>query len=302
MHKELSYKKIIEDIYFYSSTIIVPIGLLLNLLQIIVFSSKSFRKLNIGFMMIVYVSFDSLALFWNFVIYGYLGSIANSFSNLSSITCSLFQYISRVIQQLPFYFQSFISFLSFLSINYPQKYNQFNKISNHICSIITIIVSLFMVNIPNAFKYIEISNNNSTNITSSCVSTNLMYQISTIETAILRCFVPLLLIIIFNYFSIKKLFESRRNLHVDLKREKRFCFILIISSFVFFLFNFPFNYTTVLQLVLNHSKNTNSKYVSFVHNCTRAFSWNYYGIGFIINILSNKLFRQVFIKILTFKE
>jgi hypothetical protein len=298
MSRELSYEKITEKIYFFESTVIVPIGLLLNILQIIVFKSKSFKNLNIGFMMITHVTFDSVALFWNFVVNGYLRTLINSFATFSELICTLFQYISRIIQQLPFYYQSFISFLSFLSVNYPIKFKQFNKKSNHIYSIIIIVISLFLLNIPSAIKYIKIDQINNTN-TSSCVSTNLIYQISTIKTAILRLLVPFFLIIIFNLFSIKKLIESRRNLNASLKKEKRFCLVLIILGFVFFLFNFPFFYQTILRLVKN---NSTSNYSDFIFNCTRAFSWNYYGVGFIINIFSNRLFRKAFVKIITCKK
>lgn len=159
-------------------------------------------------------------------------------------------------------------------------------------------ISLFLLNIPSAIKYIKIDQINSTN-TSSCVSTNLIYQISTIETAILRLLVPFFLIIIFNIFNIKKLIESKRNLNASLKREKRFCLVLIILGFVFFLFNFPFFYHTILKLIKNDST---SNYSNFILNCIRAFSWNYYGIGFIINMVSNRLFRKAFVKIITCKK
>jgi hypothetical protein len=296
MNTEPSYNSIIERIYFFASTTLVPIGLLLNILQIIVFGSKSFKKLNIGFMMITYTIFDSIALFWNFVVYGYLESLY-SFETFSAITCSLFQYISRVIQQLPFYYQAFISFTSFLSVNYPVKYTQFNKISNHIYSIIIILISIFFLNIPTAIKYIEINKSNSS-ITSSCRPINyLVNQIATIETAIIRCLIPIFLIVSFNIFSVKKLIESRRNLNANLKKEIRFCILLIILNIVFLLFNFPFFYFSILKIFYN-----NSNYSSFIVNCTGVFAWIYYGIGFFINTFSNKLFRKNLIKIIKFEK
>ena len=48
MNRELTYEKITERIYFYESTVMVPIGLLLNILQIIVFKSKSFKQSKIN--------------------------------------------------------------------------------------------------------------------------------------------------------------------------------------------------------------------------------------------------------------
>ena len=61
MNRELTYEKITERIYFYESTVMVPIGLLLNILQIIVFKSKSFKNLNIGF--IDYISLSLVHFF-----------------------------------------------------------------------------------------------------------------------------------------------------------------------------------------------------------------------------------------------
>jgi hypothetical protein len=271
-----------------------------------VFTSKDFEKSNIGFLMNVWVLSDSVALFWNFFIYRYLQYILDvDIPSHSIITCVLFVYLARIIQQMPLLFQAFISFVNYLSVAYPSKHITFNKKLNLIWSFILIIIFLFVVNIPNSINFFSVSDSNTTTI-SICKTTYLINIISVSENALVRFFLPFSLITTLNVLNLKASIKSRLNLNVSIDREKRFGIILLILGILFLFFNLPFFCSSLIQIIFQYAyfypaDSIQMINIKFITWCTQAFSWLYYMLGFLINISFNKIFQQRFNNIIRLK-
>jgi len=305
MNKSKSYSGFSHDVFFYSSITFVPIGLALNIVQMLVFNSKYFdkttKKSNIGFLMKIFVAADSLALFWNFLIYqsiiGY-----QYFQMYSQMTCSLFLYLSLVIQQIPLYFQAFITFNTYLGVVYPYKFNSFKQKKNLIFSFLCIICFLLVLNLPSSLRYLKIKSNGHT----SCESiNNQIHAITTVQTALFRCFLPYLIINTLNVLTLKKLVLSKSALKVSLVNERRFAFVIEILGFIYFLFNFPFCCMQIFHVIGEYlfklSLNSNTMIqMKMWQELSSAFAWFYYGIGFFINFYFNKLFKKSFFKLISF--
>lgn len=304
-----TYNGYYEQLSLYCSIIIVPTGLTLNTIQFVVFLSKDFKKSNIGFLMNTFVLADSFSLIWNYIVYQYLPLIGYNFQLYSNLSCILFVYVSRIIQQIPLYFQALISFINFLNICYPTRFVKLKK-THIILYFYTIVVFIIMVNLPSAFKSIKIVEENISNSTLThvkCEASDLMTVIATLDNAIVRCIIPLILIFVLNYFNLKEIVKLRRNLNMSLKREIRFGITLALIGLVFFLFNFPMSCLQILLIIYDYfykySLDSNLvELVSFVFECTRSLSISYYAIGIFINISFNKLFRKNLIRLVTCKK
>jgi len=291
-----------HEVYLYGSIFFVPVGLTLNLIQLMVFNGKDFRKnkSNMGFLMKVFVVADSMALFWNFVIYQ--STIGLNISLFSSVTCSLFLHFSLTIQQLPLFFQAFITFINYLSVVYPSKYAKLNKKKNFAFCFLLIVCLVILVNALSSLRYLKTINQRTT-----CDSTYLINLTTTIQTALFRFFFPFLLISVLNFLTLRRMINSKCIFHISLVNERRFAFVIEILGFIFIFFNFPFFLLqfvhSILEYVFHYSFDSNMMVnIRFGIELSRAFAWLYYGIGFFINITFNKIFRKNFFKLISFRQ
>lgn len=310
----------LERIFFYGSVIVVPIGLTLNIIQIKIFSRKDFEKSNIGFLMKIFVYFDTVALVWSFIIFQYLPLIGYDLSIISNLTCCTFYYTSRIIQEIPLFIQAFISFINYLGVNYQSKFLYFKNKTNLYISFVTIIILISLINIPNVFRELvdqrddqnilmlsdgNFNNNNIHN--KSCLSSSdLFHIISNSETALLRSILPLLFITILNVLNIKTIMRSKRELNLDLKREKRFAYVLACLCILYLIFNLPLSCVQIVEIIYKnklfligsptttYEANKNIIKIEFIYDCARAWAFIYYGMGFFVNITFNKIFRKNF--------
>ena len=126
------------------------------------------------------------------------------------------------------------------------------------------------------------------NLNKTCVSVGLFHIISNSETALFRSILPLLVISILNILNIKTIFRSKRDLNLDLKREKRFAFVLVCLSILYLLFNLPLACIQITDIFYTDIFiNINSKKlitIELIYDISRAWAFVYYGIGFFVNI------------------
>lgn len=303
MNSEIFYdNETVERIFFYTSICLVPFGTILNFLQVIVFSTKDFKKSNIGFLMNILTFLETIALIWSIFIFKYLPLIGINVSSYSDYACVLFVYFVRIIQELPLYYQAFISFINFTSVAYPAKYKSFCKKKNFIFCLIGIIIFTLIANIPNLFRNI-ISQNVTKNVSTTqiCIATNETDLISSIDFSLFRFFVPFIILIALNTLSVRKLIKLRSNLNLSLKKEIRFAKILFVLVWLFCLFNLPLSIVVIVQIVYQYFMNSNSSQldsINFLIDITRLLAWSYYGFGFLINIGFNRIFRKSFLNII----
>jgi hypothetical protein len=285
--------QITKSVYFYSTTIVVPMGLILNFIQFLIFLRKDFEKGSFGFLMNSFIVTDSLALIFSFVIYLYLPQIGYNISIYSQIYCALFIYVIRVFQEIPLYFQAYISFCNYLNVSNFTRFVRLDKKLYHILcfTLITVLITVF--NFPNAFRVLQIKNSSKT-----CYKSPLVDVTITLEYSILRSILPFILINTLNLLTFKTILNSRIRLNRSIEKEIRFAKILIISGLFFILFNLP---AAIADITLNvyryaylYSSNTYFMLtLNLINNLTRSFSYIYYGIGFFINLFFNNKFRKI---------
>ena len=285
--------QIIKSAYFYLTTIVVPMGLILNFIQFLIFLKKDFEKGSFGFLMNSFIVVDSLALIFSFVIYLYLPQFGYNISIYSQIYCSLFIYVIRIFQEIPLYFQAYISFCNYLNVSNFTRFVRFDKKLYHILCFTLITVLITIVNFPNAFRVLQIKNSSI-----KCYKSPLVDVTVTIEYSVLRSILPFILINTLNLLILKTILNSRIRLNRSIEKEIRFAKILIISGLFFISFNLPAAITDITLNVYRYaylySPNTYFMLtLDVVNDITRSFSYIYYGIGFFINLFFNNKFRKI---------
>jgi len=98
--------------------------------------------------------------------------------------------------------------------------------------------------------------------------------------------------------NIKSIFRSKRDLNLDLKREKRFAYILGFLCILYLIFNLPLACIQIAEIfytdIFKNSNPTKIITIELIYDICRAWAFVYYGVGFFVNILFNKLFRKNF--------
>lgn len=302
--KFIDYAKSVQlGIYFYSSVLIVPLGVLFNSITFAIFSSRKFRKTNYGFISSVLAIFDSLSLFWSYFIYKYLVLLNPDFFIRSSFFCFSLQYFSRVIQMLPIYIQVFLTAFQYFEIKFTIK--KYFKNKNYILAILLLLfASVFLLNIPNLFKYTKHEYLNSTlNQTIEiryCKHHWILSIVSDFETAFLRTLFPLIIFCILNFLIARALIKSKRKFTKKthkLKREYQYAFSLFLINFIFVIFNFPLTITYILVNVYENflglaKESILIRKMEFIHLTTNAIAFFYNTLSFFVNLIFNFAFRR----------
>lgn len=256
--------------------------------------------MNFGFLMSILVCFDSLALFWNITIYGYLPKVRIKIDEFDNIFCVLFNYSARVFQLIPLLIQVFISVLQYLNVVFPFRIKKLNKFYL-ILTILFILIFCFLINAPSAFRnldYIVINGSNKT--ITVCQAIELMSIFSLVWTAFLRCILPFFLVSITNLLTVKALITHRLSLNASITNEIKFAKTLVYLGIIFLIINFPLSCVQILIIIfqfgLDYSSSSDTmKLMFFVYDLTKILAWSYYGVGFLINLRFNKIFQKSFI-------
>lgn len=116
----------INKLYFYCSVTIIPFGIIVFCVDFIGTRSKEFNKNNIRFSSALFYITNSLVLIWCFVIYKYLRTIGIDIESFSSISCALFVYTSRVLEQIPVLSIALSTHVYYMTVIYPSKISIIN--------------------------------------------------------------------------------------------------------------------------------------------------------------------------------
>lgn len=293
-----------KDCIYFSNLIMVPIGLVLNLITILIYSRKKFKKNTMGLYCCIIAFTDISALIVGF--FEFFGlSINNDFNIVSEFSCKLLNYMTRLTFQMSAWLHVFLSLDRLISIKYlSKKLNPF-KNRKFIC---LILVFLFIINcllnMPSLYLHLIQTNQNITlfeNLTIAyetvqCTSlSNVVLILRDSVTILFRIVLPFILTLVINILLIKSLIESKRKIKTEqsLKREHSFAITLIAMN-IFFLINLlPLATTLIILFMIRYD---NLKLVG----ATFAFAIAYYisilnnVMPFCIHLKFNRLFYKEF--------
>ena len=277
------------------------IGIPGNLISMLVFSRLIRQKSNMG---LLYTWQSAVDLFFLFLSLFFIRSSQMFYNGAvfswSDGWCKAWAFWRRY----PLHMSSWVALLTtfdrFTFVLYENRRFKFMRDKRIVCLIIFLMfLVLAVLNIPNFFFYLSPNG--------ACSGTFGFTLSSDIISILLRTYIPMTLMVIFNYRIYKKMKESRlraATITILLRgREKSFTRAVIFTDIVFFITKFPLSITFIVY---------DAYYFSGVLTSNFYFSWlgiflnnRFIDISYIDQIFSlfihlafNKLFRREFFSLI----
>ncbi|CAF1040265.1 unnamed protein product [Brachionus calyciflorus] len=291
-----------QSLMFYDSFILFPIGIILNIIEILIFRLQTFTKTTMGFYFSINCVLNISILTFLLIIAILIIFLNMNLMFYSTISCILYFVIMLIIYQSISWLNVIICADRLLFVLYPNKF-KFAKNKQILCLILLVMfVMIILVNVPSFFfQLYEIKSNssisNTTVVTQFCTAS---FEISTArETlAILwRIIIPFILMFVMNIFLIVKVKESKKKFSKNNNQEFRFVFTVIVSTLIFLIILIP---NLVLAVYSNYyrvntsmpQRQTFSAFLFLLEITTANVYLVRYSFDIIFQIIFNSVFRN----------
>ena len=293
-----------DEIGYYTTILIVPVGIVLNILTAVIFLRKGLNKTNMGF----FYFWTSVLFAFTLIFYIFIHNSSIMFNydlTLNNNTsCKIVTLLKRAIRNLPPWLLVLISIERYLHLKFKFNKNFNNKTLIFFASFFLIIFLMISFNITNLFYYLNNNKNSTLNTTDNqkCQTSEDLKLIAILIAATFRSLIPILFLIVLNGFIASKLIINTRLLIVSKKKEAKmfrreyhFTFMTLVLSSLFVVLNLP---DAICHLVRNTYSSVNSHdiktlaIIDFIWDTTYDASNFYYSSFFFINLLFNSIFRK----------
>ncbi|RNA31088.1 G-coupled receptor -like protein [Brachionus plicatilis] len=298
-------------IVFYQCYVLFLLGILLNIIQILIFQRKTFKKTTMSF----YYTINSaihICIFVHLLTFGIPITQNRSIILKSDWNCRMYLFVLRTLYQSSSWLNVAISTDRLLFVIFFHKY-KFQK-NKKILSLIllVILVIIFLLNSPNFWFYIaEIKSNSSlTNQTSSkyCTSSQTALLFRDIFAIAIRTVVPFILMLVINLVLIIKVKQSRQKFGQKKRNSQEFNFVftVIITTFIFLLTYMP----NVVWIALSNYFQNNSAikqrqtwnaFLFLFEVASSSTYFAYYSLNIFFQLAFNSVFRYEVVKILSYR-
>nr|QVK45694.1 G protein-coupled receptor [Proales similis] len=302
----MSLDQVADRFKEYFSKIVAPTGIALNLFSFYIFSRPNLNKTNMGFLYRWQICVDVIVLvFYTF------GSGSNfffgwQFSELSPATCPISSFLIRCGVHFSSWTTLFITFDRYLLVRIKRNRSIMNKKLFVTVFILLMFTIIALVDIDNLFFKLEqpsvSSNSTQTNSTFPrepvChAPQDWLGTFADIKSAILRTYIPLLLMITMDLMILRYMRGKRRELFKashSSKPERHFTGVVIAINCVFFTFNFPLSVMFVVRNVINDQSLTATQQstINFVVTVAVLFAFMNQILSFFTYLAINHLFRR----------
>lgn len=294
--------KMDQIILNYSTFIFFPIGILINIFQIIFFFRKKYFKTTMGPYFIAISSNNIIALSMTIMRFIRLEDFYTQFSQVS-LSCKIIPFMTRMAFQAC----SWLNFLYTLDraifVLFPTFYNKFNHKNLIVLLLFLFIYFLLVVfNLPNIFfdiKTIKLDEKNET--ISVCTASVVVNLLRELLSQMVGIYIPFLLMLATNLFLIWKVVESKRKLKII--KELNFATPLIFSNIFFLLFQLPFSAYLIYSMILtlNPELHLNERFKTFMQSLdtiSRVIASINYSFYLLVQAILNKTSQRDFKQII----
>ena len=235
-----------SQIVYYFVIVSAVFGIPGNLISMIVFVRLAFknRKINMGLLYTCQTAIDLIMQILSLLaLRGAIYLFGVNIFTLSDSFCRGFMFMRRFILQASSWMSVFISFDRFTFVLYEHR---FKFMKNKLILSGLIFAVMFLValsDVENFFYYLTWSNKTSSY---SCLASNSVTVASDIISMLVRIYIPLLLMVVFNGLMIYWIFKKSRSSKVVVqknsalkRKEHQFTISVLSCNALFFLTNFP---------------------------------------------------------------
>lgn len=300
-----------RDIVFYECFALFIPGIFLNIIQIVIFQKRIFKKTTMSFFYTIN-SIIHIFILIHLLTFGIPIIQNNSLILKSNWGCRIYLFILRTLYQASSWLNVIVSADRLLFVVFSHKYKFQKSIKFWSIILIAILVMIFLVNSPNFWFYIvEIKSNSSlTNQTSSkyCTSNPTAVLFRDIFAIGIRTVIPFILMFVINCILIKKVKESRTKLNQVKKNKQELVFVLtvIVTTFIFLLNYLP----NVVWIGLSNyfqnnpsikNRQTWNAFLFLFEVASSATYFVYYSLNIFIQFAFNSVFRKELMKMFSYR-
>jgi nitrate reductase NapE component len=309
-----------HSLLFYCATIIGPIGICTNLMNIKVSKSEEIQKTTMSFFNIRLSIFNILSITLVGLIWGFPQSIGYQVVVLTSDSaCKLIPYLTRIITQMSSWLLVMASFdrmfmlMSYKNLNNVRKTDkqEVKDTRKYSWLLIGLFFLFCLINSPNLFFSLQTQahiNTTTPNKTSQvlCTSKPTVVLVRDIVSRTICGILPFILQIVISVSLIYRLYKLGAVIHtVPINRERKYTFTIIVFNIIFLLSDI---FNTVCLVFINIYGYNDATYIStdsreaaiasYVYLC--SLFCNMFCICvmlFFINLITNKRYRKEAIRI-----
>ena len=281
----------------------VPLGILLNMISIFIFTRPNLNKTNMGFFYFHLSIWNTIVLIYYFFVMDSKSTLNYDLSTHSDMMCKLITFFRRFIREIPAWIDALITFDRYLTICHhaTNRFKFMKRKSNIILIIYGIILLLALVSYENFFYYLN-------ETSKKCVSTRTNAILSDIISISLRTVIPGFLMCLFSILLIKHVKRIRKNAKSisyqffsslsgsnstsNTFRENQFTFSVLCMNGLFICLNTP---VSIMYLIKHFYVTQNDGFVYELVTNIYLVTYNianlYYSFMFFSLLAFNKLFR-----------
>jgi hypothetical protein len=278
--------------------VIIP-GLILNLLNILIFSRKAFPT-NIKFLHIslAITDFFNLAMF-NFTFLPRPFNIAST----TDFSCKITNIFNRFLLQCVNWQHVVISFDRLFSIFYSAKYKSITG-TKYLCCLLFFTIGIGSLFIPlhvHGFRFeTNVTENNQTTLQIMCQTPIQLIPFINWSTLTSRLVIPNILIFTSTITLVYKLFWKKKKMKKLSKNDYNFAFALLAMNLFFLLLNLPSQILRIYETTLTQITTLQRFLVSLVSRITVYINFMNSAYTFFIYLRFNAIFRKELTEILKF--
>ena len=273
------------------------IGIPCNIISIFIFARLLRNKTNMGFLYLCQCIVDLyLMVIFFLVIRAYPLLFSYSFLNVSDGLCKFLTYLKRFTLHISSWMPVLITFdrLIFVLHGQDQKF-KFMKRKRYLSLIILgMFICLAIADIPNLFFELAATKIGNTNCSGSF---GIVFSSDMIST-FLRTYIPLLLMLWFNYIMIRKIVSNKRLTYKQSslsRHEHQFTLAVMAYCVYFFVINSPLAVFYIFYDVNLYTGALTGDYGATYNLLNFVFvnlSFCQQPLSFFMNFATNKIFRQ----------
>ena len=299
----------ISSIDFYLNIILIPLGLITNMLAIQIFCKKSLNvKTKMGYKHAILCLFNMFPLVNAILIDNILPHYNIYLMEYSECFCKILNFWKRFAMECPSVQQVFITVMMLYSVKCPSKYIEFQKKKPMKIIVPTMVSILAVFNIPSFLGYglgqdLLNTNKNSTNL--ECFASDALTISVTLTTLLIEFFIPFLLMSVMNIFMIRYFWKRTNNFSNTSKRRgsrKNFLMSIIIVNSLFFLLYSPMTVFFLLIFVDYLKGVALNQTLLVLYNLTVSLSYLNNIAPFFVHLAFNSIFKKEFSRFLFSKS
>lgn len=287
-----------QKLLIYSNFTFIPIGILFNLIQCLIF----FRKNLIGTTMSVYyivMSINNIFMLSATALRFVTKIEIYNFKEESKLGCKLAGFSIRYA----FHGSSWLKFLASLDrllfILFPNRFKYIQNKKGIFLILLGTYAFLFLLNIPSLlFEYYEDYDKTTNKTINMCVGSKELSIIRELLSQIVGVLIPLILMFSTNIVLIRRVIESKKKFET-ISHDINFAFPLIISNILFVITILPFSVFLIIlmRVIIDPGILIDPDLASFFalyETCSLICVLYDFGFSLIVHIIFNRLIRKEF--------